>query len=84
MNPTKHVKTIDVIDHPYTVQEIRTEYRCPCCMTTFYNGGPSKRVKVFVCDCGQELKVRNRLPPPIVNPNVIPTMSMKKFTATIV
>ena len=67
--PTKHAKTIDVIDHPYTVQEIRTEYTCPCCKMNFYNGGPSKKVKVFVCDCGQELKIRSRVSVSDFQPN---------------
>lgn len=84
MNPTKHAKPVDVIDHPYVVQEVRSEYTCPCCRVNFYNGGPGKRVKVFVCDCGQELKIRNRLPPPVINPNIVHPMSMRKVTATIV
>lgn len=84
MKPTKHAKTIDVIDHPYVVHEIRTEYTCPSCRMNFYNGGPAKRVKVFICECGQELKIRNRLPPPIKDPSVVSPMHMKKITATIV
>ena len=77
--PTKYAKSIDVIDHPYTVQEIRTEYTWPCCMMNFYNGGPAKRVKVFVCECGQMLKIRNRLPPQAQDPNKV-TMKIVKGT----
>lgn len=75
--PTKYAKPVDIIDHPYTVVEIRSEYQCPCCKTVFYNGGPNKRVKVFVCECGQELKVRNRLPPPVEDKNIVRCKTVK-------
>jgi hypothetical protein len=61
MKLTKKAKPVDIIDHRYTEVRIRSEYTCPCCHTVFYNSGPGKRYLVFVCDCGQELKIRNRI-----------------------
>lgn len=58
---TKRAKSIDVICRQHVVIESISSYTCPSCHIEFVGCGPDKSTTRFICECGQELIVRNRM-----------------------
>jgi len=59
MKPTKKAKKVKVT---YTkTASYYSGYTCPTCKVTFTGGGPEKNVLRFLCECGQELIVDNKV-----------------------
>jgi len=60
MKVTKKPKICIVNYYKIPIEEsYRSEYTCPSCHITYYNGGPHKNVTRFKCEnCGQELIVK--------------------------
>lgn len=57
IKPTKNPKSVTVIDK--TIKSYTSEYTCPLCRAT-YRCRIDKNVTRFLCDCGQELIIKQR------------------------
>ena len=61
MKVTKRAKSVTVYDYTFTEEVCIPTYTCPSCHTGYQGAGPGKRTTRFICECGQELIVKNRI-----------------------